>query len=256
MWKLLLIQLWSKHRPFYCSFQNRRIMVGIGSNDSWRRIDVGFDWIMVANKKEHKQTVVLTSGAKWDVLNRLRLSFNLSARQGKRLWLKIWWKFEQFTECFQIIFDWPLAEKVDSHFHQLQRVSTSLPKDVNIWRIWMFTKDGWRSLEGLPPTPWGSIFRELFNSIYPSYQNRSSGAKSSGSSQEASKIWREIIPRSHYRKRICKCAKASSLNGTLIMRLLIVNVEFISLWTWHFGSYNFWSSFCWRHHAVMVINSF
>ena len=117
-------------------------MVGIVRNDFWRQIDVGFYWIMVATKNDHKPTVVSTWRANWDVINRQRLSFILSAWKGKRLWLKTWWKFKEFTECLQFIFDWPLAVKVDSHFHQLQRVSTSLPNNVNICRKWMFTKNG------------------------------------------------------------------------------------------------------------------
>ena len=50
---------------------------------------------------------------------------------------------------------------------QLQWVSTNLVIDINICRKWMFTKDGWCSLECLTPTPWCSIFRQLsINSYY------------------------------------------------------------------------------------------
>ena len=51
---------------FYGNFQYSRIIVGIGRDDSWRRIDVGFGWIMVATKNDHKPTVVWTPGANWE----------------------------------------------------------------------------------------------------------------------------------------------------------------------------------------------
>ena len=51
---------------FYGNFQYRRIMVEIGRDDFWYRIDVAFGWIMVATKSNHKPTVVSTSRANWD----------------------------------------------------------------------------------------------------------------------------------------------------------------------------------------------
>ena len=54
------LQFWNM---FYCHFQYRRIMVGIGRDDSWHRIDVGFGWIMVTTKNNHKLTAVSTPGA-------------------------------------------------------------------------------------------------------------------------------------------------------------------------------------------------
>ena len=66
---------------FYGNFQYRRIMVGIGRDDFWRRIDVGFGWIMVATKNDHKPTVVSTSGANW-----VDIQVGITTFDGSTLW--------------------------------------------------------------------------------------------------------------------------------------------------------------------------
>ena len=77
--------------------------------------------------------------------------------KGKKMCWKTWGKFEELTECLQSLSNCPVMEKVESHFHQLQRFvilmydRASLANNVNICRKEMFAKKG-RLPEAIPPT--------------------------------------------------------------------------------------------------------